>query len=103
MTYDLYAGASNHNINHSGTSIIGNYNLLNPDGSPMHIKRNELFENSHFKYNQYPVTLRAIYDSDKTQIANTVGFNFDKSPTAETSGSGRAITTSFFLAISISA
>ena len=87
MTYDLYAGASNHNINHSGTSIIGNYNLLNPDGSPMHIKRNELFENSHFKYNQYPVTLRAIYDSDKTQIANTVGFNFDKSPTAETSGS----------------
>lgn len=87
MTYDLYAGASNHNINHSGTSIIGDYSLLSPDGSPKQITRNELFENSHFKYNQYPVTFRAIYDSDKTQIANTVGFNFDQSPTAETSGS----------------
>lgn len=30
MTYDLYAGASNHNINHSGTSIIGDYSLLSP-------------------------------------------------------------------------
>lgn len=87
MTYDLYAGASNHDINHSGTSIIGDYSLINPDGSPALITRNELFENSHFKYNQYPVTFRAIYDSNKAQISNAVGFNFDQSPTAETSGS----------------
>lgn len=86
MTYDLYAGASNHDIKHSGTSTIGNYALGNADGEPYLITRNEIFDNSHFKYNQYPVTFRAIYDSDKVQIANTVGFNFDQSPTAETSG-----------------
>lgn len=87
MTYDLYAGASNHDIKHSGTSTIGNYVLENADGEPYLVTRNEIFDNSHFKYNQYPVTFRAIYDSDKVQIANTVGFNFDQSPTAESSGS----------------
>ena len=86
MTYDLYAGASNHDIRHSGTSTIGNYTLENAAGEPYLITRNEIFDNSHFRYNQYPVTFRAIYDSDKVQIANTVGFNFDQSPTAETSG-----------------
>lgn len=86
MTYDLYAGASNHDINHSGTSTIGNYTLENADGTPLYVTRNEIFDNSHFKYNQYPITFRAIYDSDKVQIANTVGFNFDQSPMAETSG-----------------
>ena len=74
-------------------------------------------------YNQYPVTFRAIYDSDNVQIANTVGFNFDQSPAAETSGClydkqknthtidanliqvvilyGRAITISYYHGISI--
>lgn len=86
MTYDLYAGASNHNIRHSGTSIIGNYTLENADGQPHHVIRNEIVDDSHFKYNQYPITFRAIYDSDKVQIANTVGFNYDQSPIAETKG-----------------
>ena len=86
MTYDLYAGASNHDIKHPGASIIGDYILENTDGEPYHITRNEIFNNSHYKYNQYPVTFRAIYDSDNVQIANTVGFNFDQSPAAETSG-----------------
>lgn len=86
MTYDLYAGASNHDIKHSGTSIIGDYTLENNHGEPYHITRNEIFDYSHFKYNQYPVTFRAIYDSDKVQIANTIGFNFDQSPIAETAG-----------------
>lgn len=86
MTYDLYAGASNHDIKHTSASIIGDYILENTDGEPYHITRNEIFNNSHYKYNQYPVTFRAIYDSDNVQIANTVGFNFDQSPAAETSG-----------------
>lgn len=50
------------------------------------MRRDEIFDYSHFKYNQYPVTFRAIYDSDKVQIANTIGFNFDQSPIAETAG-----------------
>lgn len=86
MTYDLYAGASNHDIRHTGTSVIGNYTLANANGQPYHIIRNEIYDNSHFKNNQYPVTFRAIFDSDKVQIANTIGFNFDQSPVAETEG-----------------
>lgn len=88
MTYDLYAGASNHDLKHSGTFTVGDYTLNNATtGQPYHITRSEMLDNSHFKYNQYPVTLRAVYDTDKVQVTNTVGFNFSQSPTAETSGS----------------
>ncbi len=48
MTYDLYAGASNHDVKHSGTSIIGDYTLENNVGEPYHITRNEIFDYSHF-------------------------------------------------------
>lgn len=86
MFFDMYAGASNHDINHAGTSRIGRYTLTGIDGKDNSVIRNEVFDNSHFKYNQYPVTFRAVYDSDKIQIGNTVGFNFDQSPLAKTQG-----------------
>lgn len=86
MTYDLYAGTSNSNLNHLGTSTTGIYNLENEEGKNYQTTRNEALENSHFKYNQYPITFRAIYDTDKIQIANTIGFNFDQSAVAETNG-----------------
>ena len=86
MIFDLYAGASNHDFHHAGTSRIGEYRLTADDRNDNTIIRKEKFDNSHFKYNQYPVTLRAVYDSDKTQIGNTIGFNFDQSPLAETQG-----------------
>lgn len=87
MIYDLYAGLSNHDIHHAGTSKIGKYSLMNTDGNENIVIRDEKFNNSHFKYNQYPVSLRAVYDNDNIQIANTIGFNFDQSPVAETEGS----------------
>lgn len=87
MMYDLYAGTSNHDIHHAGTSRIGTYELLNTEGGNHEVTRKETFEESHFKYNQYPVSLRAVYDSDHVQISNTVGFNFDQGPIAETQGS----------------
>lgn len=86
MVYDLYAGTSNHDIHNVGTSYISTYQLGDVYGKPEKITRNETFDAAHFKYNQFPVTLRAIYDSDKTQISNTIGFVFDQSPLAETSG-----------------
>ena len=87
MVYDLYAGTSNHDNKHVGTSYIGKYTLQGMDGVATEITRSEIFDNAHFKYNQYPVTFRAVYDSDKTQISNTVGFTLDQSPLAETNGS----------------
>ena len=47
MNYDLYAGASNHDIKHSGASIIRDYILENTDGEFYHIARNEIFNKSH--------------------------------------------------------
>ncbi len=87
MMYDLYAGSSNHDNKHVGSSYIGKYTLQSNDGVAQEITRSEIFDNAHFKYNQYPITFRAVYDTDKTQISNTMGFTFDQSPLAETNGS----------------
>ena len=51
MTYDLYAGASNHDINHYGSSITGLYSLQNEAGQLYQTTRNETLESAHFKYN----------------------------------------------------
>lgn len=86
MIYDLYAGATNQDLHHTGTSRMETYTLLTPDGKPYPVTRDEKFNYSHFRYNQYPVTLRAVYDTDRFQIGNTIGFNFDQSPIAEMRG-----------------
>ncbi len=86
MVYDLYAGTSNHDNKHVGTSYIGKYTLDDQNGVALEITRSEIFDKARFKYNQFPVTFRAVYDSDKIQISNTVGFAFDQSPLAETKG-----------------
>lgn len=87
MMYDLYIGTSNLDLHNTGSSRIGQYTLIDADGKDYYVIRKEEAEKSHFKYNQYPVTFRAVYDSDKIQIGNTIGFNFDQSPLAETNGS----------------
>lgn len=86
MVYDLYAGASNLDIHHSGVSLIGNYTLKDDDGSPDILTRHEESTGSHLKNSQYPVSFRAIYEKDRIQIANTVGLNLDLSPVEERSG-----------------
>lgn len=86
MVYDLYTGTSNHDNKHVGTSYIGKYTLDDQNGVAQEITRSEIFDKARFKYNQYPVTFRAVYDSDKIQISNIVGFTFDQSPLAETKG-----------------
>lgn len=86
MVFDLYAGATNHDLHTSGESRTGKYTLAGDDGDANIVIRKEESDNSHFKYNQYPVTFRAVYDSDRVQIGNTAGFNFDQSPLAQTRG-----------------
>lgn len=86
MTYDLYVAASNHNLQNIGTSTIGKYSLLDSNGDAISITRNELFDKAQYKQNTYPITLRAIYDSNNIQIANTIGFSYGDKPMAKTSG-----------------
>ncbi|WP_278833193.1 hypothetical protein [Porphyromonas cangingivalis] len=86
MIYDLYVGASNHNLHNIGASTIGRYSLLDSNGDRVSITRKELFDKGHYKQNTYPITLRAIYGSNNIQLANTVGFSYGEKPVAKTSG-----------------
>lgn len=80
MNYDLYLGTDNVNSRHVGSWKSGSY-LLNLDEDMWDmVERNETLENSDFKYDNYPLTVRASYNTDKVQIRNTLGFvHFDKS------------------------
>lgn len=86
MTYDLYAGANNWDNHHNGTSNEGIYHLTDADGKEYLLSRNETLESSHFKQNQYPITFRATYNSDKIQIRNLLAFTNLGVPTNEYSG-----------------
>lgn len=86
MTYDLYAGANNWNNRHSGSTTEGNYRLTGKDGKEISLTRKETLESSHYKQNQYPVTFRATYNSDKIQIRNLLAFTNLGIPTNEYSG-----------------
>ena len=74
MTYDLYVGANNWNNHHIGNNIKGIYSLKDADGKDYQLIRTETLDDSHYKQNQYPVTFRATYASEKIQIRNTIGF-----------------------------
>lgn len=86
MIYDLYVGASNYDLRNIGTSTIGTYSLLDESGNPKSITRKELFDKAHYKQNTYPITFRAFYEADKTQITNTVGFSYSEKPMARYAG-----------------
>lgn len=86
MTYDLYAGANNWNNHHIGNTTEGIYRLTDNDGKEYSVTRKEILESSHYKQNQYPITFRATYNSDKIQIRNLIGFTNLGIPTNEYSG-----------------
>ena len=86
MTYDLYAGANNWNNHHIGKTTEGTYRLTDTEGKEYSLNRKETLESSHYKQNQYPVTFRATYNSDKIQIRNLLAFTNLGIPTNEYSG-----------------
>ena len=87
MTYDLYVGADNLNNHHIGNTVKGIYSLKNADGTDYKLTRTETLNGSNFKQNQYPVTLRATYASEKIQIRNTIGFTHSGIPADDQQGS----------------
>jgi hypothetical protein len=74
MTYDFYAGTSNYKRRDEGNSIESVYTLADENGDKYKVDRNLTLGNSKSKNNSYPVSFRALYVADKTQINNTVGF-----------------------------
>lgn len=81
MTYDLYLGASNYDNKHHGTATTGLYSLKDAT-----MERREDLESTRYKNNEYPVTFRATYSTNKTRVANTLGFTFDRTPRNDASG-----------------
>ena len=86
MTYDLYVGANNWNNHHIGNNVKGIYSLKDADGKDYQLIRTETLEHSHYKQNQYPVTFRATYASEKIQIRNTIGFTHLDTPVYDLRG-----------------
>ena len=86
MTYDLYVGANNWNNHHIGNNVKGIYSLKYADGKDYQLIRTETLEHSHYKQNQYPVTFRATYASEKIQIRNTIGFTHLDTPVYDLRG-----------------
>lgn len=86
MTYDLYVGANNWNNHHIGNTMKGVYSLKNADGIDYKLTRAEMLDGSHYKQNEYPITFRATYASEKIQIRNTIGFTHSDIPVYEERG-----------------
>ncbi|MDE6369196.1 MAG: hypothetical protein K2K94_08150 [Muribaculaceae bacterium] len=86
MSYDLYVAANNTESKHIGNSMIEDYLISRNDQKENHVIREELIEGSNYKKNQYPITFRATYNTDKTQIRNTVGFTPDYVPLYDING-----------------
>ena len=86
MTYDLYVGADNLNNHHTGNSTEGIYRLVDTEGKEYLLNRKESLESSRFSHNQFPVTFRATYNSDRIQIRNLLAYTNLSIPTNEYSG-----------------
>lgn len=86
MTYDLYVAANNWSNTHDGSDIKGTYSLIH-NNEPLTVNRTETTDKSKFKQNQYPVTFRATYNSDKIQLRNTFAFQHYGNPVIRRSGS----------------
>ena len=87
MTYDIFVASNNWNNHHAGSDIESMYTLKNEVGADYTLSRNETTDKIHFRQNQYPVTFRATYNTEKIQIRNTLGFSHSAYPIQSQSGS----------------
>ncbi len=80
MVYDLYAGATNTDNRHSASMTESIYRLTDDEGASRAVKRTETPDASRLKENEYPVTFRATYSTQKLQLRNMVGYSFKGNP-----------------------
>ena len=85
-TFDLYMGADNKNNHHNGNSTDATYSLNDDAGTIYKLKRTETLENSHYKKDEFPVTMRATFNSDNIQVRNTLGFSHSNTHANNQSG-----------------
>lgn len=86
MTYDVYASAANADSHHAGSDESAMYSLKADGDRNYELLRSENAVRARVVANQYPVTVRATYSSDKVQIRNVVGYSHSSNPVEEQSG-----------------
>lgn len=86
MTFDIAAGAFYTNQNHTGADSYETYRLAQPDGTVDVFERNSIQDKGSMHTRTYWPTFKALYSSDRIQIQNIVGANFNHAPVNDRSG-----------------
>lgn len=86
MTYDLYVSANNRDYHHEGTDSKSIFRGVGAESATPKPVREQTMDKGHGVTEQYPVSFRAIYSSNRMSIQNTVGYNYYSQKTKEQSG-----------------
>ena len=89
MTFDLFAGTFYGNRNNEFNNAVsskGIFNLKDNNETDFTLTRDEYVDKTHIRKTNYPVTLRATYNTEKIQIRNTLGFTHTAFPIVFQSG-----------------
>lgn len=87
MTFDFFGGWNYNNAHHGGNNETERYMLTDDTGSPFEaVRHTEVLKSKYRTYN-IPAMFRAIYDSQKVRIINTIGVSFNRHPDSYNIGS----------------
>lgn len=86
MTYDLMGSAYNNGSRHAGNDMTETFRLPQEDGSINEFKRISETTSSKHNRNNYYLTFRATYNSDKIQASTLINSNLDRQPDAIQNG-----------------
>lgn len=87
MTYDLFAGWNYTNSHHGGYIKNETFSLLDNNEDAYTINRQEATTKYRSRNQGIPVSFRAVYNSNKLTVINTVGFSFHENPGSFDNGS----------------
>lgn len=87
MTYDLAIGGYYRNGSHDFNNTIETYRLPQPDGSVKQFERFSTTTGAKSRRRYFWPTFKALYQTDKISISNTIGANFDNYPMENAFGS----------------
>lgn len=81
MSYDLFADENHLTDRHWGSSSMETFDFPNlSDAGPVRILRTSTPISSRYRSNANNITFRALYDSPKARIINTLSFNNTNAP-----------------------
>lgn len=95
MTYDIALGGYYSDNSHTYTNGTDAYRLLQPDGSLREIERILATDDASLRRKYIWPTFKALYQSDKVTLRNTIGTNFDHFPAKNLAGTVAYSTSDF--------